>query len=63
MHKTGLHWAIKRRNLEMAGILIDAGADVNARDIVIHKINLNLADHMLLDWKNSVIFRSQTKRS
>jgi ankyrin repeat protein len=29
---TALHWAAKKENLEVAACLIEAGADVNARD-------------------------------
>lgn len=32
---TALHWAAKRGNLEILKILIEAGADIDARDIVI----------------------------
>lgn len=32
---TALHWAAKRGNLEILEILIEAGADIDARDIVI----------------------------
>lgn len=30
--KTALHWAAKKEHLEVAAFLIEAGADVNARD-------------------------------
>ena len=33
MHQTPLHWSAKRNNLEISSILIQNGADFNARDI------------------------------